>query len=103
LWQARPPDGRPPIEAVVFQARGFAAGAGTMIDEMMHRTGFVNVASRYGLQQWGYIALESLIADPPQLLLSGPVSEGALSWAERVGRAPGAQGRFVPHETCRVR
>lgn len=84
LWQARPPADRPPIEAVVFQARGFAPGSGTLLDEMLTRTGFVNVAARYGLKQWGYIPLEKLISDPPQILLSGRVSPGALSWAERV-------------------
>lgn len=88
LAAAQPPPGHPPVEAVIFQARGFAAGAETLIGELMAGLGFVNVAARYGLTNWGYIPLERLVADPPQLLLSGAVSDGAANWAERIVSHP---------------
>ncbi|MCC6919777.1 MAG: ABC transporter substrate-binding protein [Alphaproteobacteria bacterium] len=84
LTAAEPRTAHPPIEAVVFQARGFAAGEGTLLDEMLRRCGFVNVAARYGIRKWGNVGLESLIADPPQMLLAGQASAGAPTWAERV-------------------
>lgn len=84
IADAAPPSGTVPIEALIFQARGFAAGSGTLLDEMMTRCGLENVAARYGISWWGNVALERLVADPPQLLLAGSVSAGAPSWAERV-------------------
>jgi iron complex transport system substrate-binding protein len=84
LAAAAPPPGSSPITARVFQPQGFAAGGATLIDEMLRRTGFVNVAARYGIRQWGTVSLERLIADPPTVLLAGQASPGAPTWAERV-------------------
>jgi iron complex transport system substrate-binding protein len=72
----------------VFQPRGFAAGDGTLMNELLTRAGFVNVAARYGIRRWGDVSLERLIADPPELLLSGETSPGAPTWAERIVTHP---------------
>lgn len=79
-----PPPGARPLEALVFQPNGFAAGEGTLVDEMMRKAGFINVASRYGLRKWGNVSLERLLADPPQVLLAGEPRPGAPTWAERL-------------------
>jgi iron complex transport system substrate-binding protein len=84
LAAAAPPPGAPKLSAIVYQPNGFAAGAGTLTDEMLRRTGFVNVAARYGLGRWGNIGLEQIIADPPQVLLAGQAAAGAPTWADRV-------------------
>ena len=82
------PKGLEPVTVLVFQPRGFAAGEGTLMNEMLSRAGFVNVAPRYGIRQWGDVSLERLIADPPQLLLSGETAPGAPTWAERIVNHP---------------
>ncbi len=82
------PVGARPVTVLVFQPRGFAAGDGTLMNEMLTRAGFVNVAPRYGIRQWGNVSLERLIADPPQLLLSGETAPGAPTWAERIVTHP---------------
>ncbi|MDO8900769.1 MAG: ABC transporter substrate-binding protein [Phenylobacterium sp.] len=84
LAAAAPPPGAPRLSAIVYQANGFAAGAGTLTDEMLRRTGFENAAARYGLGRWGNIGLEQIIADPPQVLLAGAPAPGAPTWADRV-------------------
>ncbi|WP_300575065.1 ABC transporter substrate-binding protein [Phenylobacterium sp.] len=84
LIAAAPPPGAPRLTAIVYQPNGFAAGAGTLTDEMLRRTGFENVAARYGLGRWGNIGLEQIIADPPQVLLAGQPAPGAPTWADRV-------------------
>ncbi len=84
LAASAPPTGSKPLEALVFQPNGFAAGEGTLVDEMMKRAGFVNVASRYGLKKWGNVSLERLLADPPQVLLAGQARPDAPTWAERM-------------------
>lgn len=83
-----PPPGTPRLSALIYQPNGFAAGRGTLMDEMMTHAGFDNVAARYGLKSWGNVGLERLIADPPQVLLSGDPSPGARTWADRIMTHP---------------
>lgn len=92
LAAAAPPPGAQPLPALVFQANGFAAPTGTLVDEMLTRTGFTNVAARYGLTKWGNVPLERLIADPPDVLLSDDPGPGAQGWGERVAHHPALAG-----------
>lgn len=88
LAAAAPPPGWRPLKAALYQPNGFSPGGEALIGELMTRTGFDNVASRYGLKSWGYIPLERLLADPPEVLLVGEASPGARSWADRVMTHP---------------
>lgn len=88
LAQAAPPPGAKPVTAVIFQRNGFSTGAKSLVGEMLERTGYVNVAARYGLKSWGNIPLEPIVADPPQALLAGRVEEGTPTWADRILRHP---------------
>lgn len=83
-----PPPGARRLQALIYQPNGFAAGPGTLVDEMMTHAGFENVARRYGLKTWGNVGLERLLADPPQVLLAGEPAPGARSWADRVMTHP---------------
>ncbi|GIL38696.1 ABC transporter substrate-binding protein [Roseiterribacter gracilis] len=87
LRAAQPSDDARP-RALVFQPRGFAAGEGTLVDEMLKRTGFANAAGRYGLKKWGNVPLEALLDDPPDILLSGDVATDRPPWAERIVNHP---------------
>lgn len=95
LHEAAPRLNRPPVRALVFQARGLAPGRGTLLDEMLARTGFENMASAYGVGLWGNVRLESLVANPPDLLLCGEAAPGAPTWAERLLSHP-ALARIGP-------
>ena len=88
LASATPPPGQRPLKALIYQSNGLVAGHGTLVDEMMARCGFENVAGRYGLKKWGNVALESLLADPPEVLLAGEPLHGAPTWADRIIRHP---------------
>lgn len=88
LAAAAPPPDEKPVTALVFQPNGFAAGPGTLIDEMLTRCGFTNMAGAYGLRQWGNVMLERLLADPPRMLLAGIPQPGVPSWADRVMTHP---------------
>jgi iron complex transport system substrate-binding protein len=85
---AAPTPGTPPVSALVFMPGGFVSGPGTLMDEMMRRMGLQNAATRYGLSRTANLPLERVIADPPQVLLSGEPYPGAPSWAERVMEHP---------------
>ena len=98
---ATPPPGARRLSALIYQPNGFAAGPGTLVDEMMEHAGFDNVARRFGLKTWGNVALEHLLADPPQVLLVGEPAPGARSWADRVMTHPALKA--VSHRMRQVR
>jgi len=101
LISAAPPQDAPPITALMFQANGFVAGKGVLIDELLTRTGFTNVAPRYQSKQFDIVSLERIVADPPQALLAGRTESAGRSWADRVVSHPalsGVKGRMARAE-----
>jgi iron complex transport system substrate-binding protein len=71
-----PPVSSDPPTAVVYQVNGLAAGPGTLADSVMRAAGLRNLAGELGLGPGGQLALEVLVAKPPDLIiLSGPVTE----------------------------
>lgn len=69
-----PPAERP--SAVVYQVNGLSAGPGSLADAVLRAAGFRNLAAELGLGPGGQLALEALVANPPDLVvLSGPVDE----------------------------
>jgi len=84
IARAAPPPGTPAPSALVFQSGGLVYAPGTVMDDMLRRTGFTNAARRYGLTRSGNVPLERIIADPPDVLLAGQAAPGAPTWADRV-------------------
>ena len=84
LKAAAPAPGEPRLSAVIFENRGLVSGPHTLASELMSRTGFDNAAPRYGLKQSVNLPIEQILADPPQVLLSGRLDPGEPSWADRV-------------------
>jgi len=95
LAEAAPKPGERPLRALVYQTGGFAVAPGTLMDEMLRRTGFANAAADYGLTRTGDLPLERLIANPPQVLLAGQLRADAPNWADRLLRHP-ALARIGP-------
>lgn len=85
---AEPEPGARPPSALVFMPGGFVSGPGTLMDAMMSRMGLANAATRYGLKRSMNLPLELVVADPPEILLSGEAYPGAASWSERVMEHP---------------
>lgn len=88
LAAAAPPPGARPVRALVFQRNGFSSGPETLMDELLRRTGFRNAAVDYGARRTTDISLDVVVADPPEILLSGEATAGAPTWGERVMRHP---------------
>lgn len=59
-----------PIPAVVWQSGGIVPGQGTLITDLLGRTGFVNAAAQRGLNQADILPLEDMLAHPPLLILA---------------------------------
>ena len=61
-WLQHPPV--PPRTALVWGARGWTSGPGTLTNAVLTEAGLVNAA------QGGQVGIEQLLAHPPQLLVT---------------------------------
>lgn len=88
LRRARAADagGRPPV-AVVFMANGYTAGRGTLIDALLRRAGFANLAAREGIRGFARLGLERLVLGHPDLLVVS-AADDAPDLAHRILRDP---------------
>jgi iron complex transport system substrate-binding protein len=84
LAQAEPRPGQRRLSALIYQYHGLASGPHTLVDELMRRTGFDNLAPQYGLKRTGDVPLDALVAHPPQVLLAGRRAPGEPVWADRI-------------------
>jgi iron complex transport system substrate-binding protein len=63
------PAGRRP-RALLYIYGDLATGSGTLLDEMMTRAGFANAAAGYGLAFTGRLAAETIVAQPPDVVIA---------------------------------
>lgn len=77
LARAAPPPGSVPVPAVVWQSGGIVPGEGTLIADLLRRTGFASFSAARGLRQADVLPLERLLADPPSVILAAgnPLAE----------------------------
>ena len=59
-----------PIPAIVWQSGGIVPGQGTLITDLLNRTGFVNAAAQRGLRQADTLPLEAMLIAPPRVILA---------------------------------
>lgn len=65
-----------PIETLVWQPGEIVPGETTLVAEVLRRRGFVSHQAKMGLGQADFVALETVLADPPELLLVAGDSAG---------------------------
>ena len=70
LARAAPSPGAEPIAAVVWQSGGIVPGPGSLIGDLLRRTGFRNLSAARGMKQADVLPLEAMLADPPQVILA---------------------------------
>lgn len=68
LAAAAPTDDARP-SALLYLSGNLASGGGTLLDELLRRTGFRDAAADYGLQHTGNLPLEAIIERPPDVIL----------------------------------
>ncbi|MGH6787221.1 MAG: ABC transporter substrate-binding protein [Novosphingobium sp.] len=69
LAAAAPPPGSA-IPAIVWQSGGSVPGQGTLIAELLARTGFANAAAARGLGQADLLPLEDMLTTPPRVIFA---------------------------------
>ena len=70
-----PGENRP--EAAFFHAGGYSLGEGTLAHDILTRAGFDNLVDRVGRTDGGYIPVEVLIMNRPDLLITAGVYPGS--------------------------
>ncbi len=70
LTAAAPAPGARPVPAVVWQSGGIVPGEGTLIADLLQRTGFTNFSAARGMRQADLLPLERMLADPPRVIMT---------------------------------
>jgi iron complex transport system substrate-binding protein len=65
-----------PLAALLWQPGEIVPGEATLVAEMLRAKGFANHAAAMGLSQADFVPLETVLADPPELLLVAGDSAG---------------------------
>ncbi len=60
--------GLPAKPALIRSDTGFILGSGTVLDELLARSGFTNISTKMGMKMSDTLPLEALLLHPPQLL-----------------------------------
>ena len=89
LSAAKTAPGTAPLSAIVWESGGIVAGDGTLITDLLQRTGFTNSAAARGLGQAQVLPLERMLADPPQVILA---AGNARASEDRMLRHPALAG-----------
>ena len=79
------------LEAAFFFANGYSLGAGTLSHDIVSKAGFLNLAERLGRQGGGRLALEDLILNRPDVLITGQPYPAA-SRSEEIVAHPALDG-----------
>lgn len=79
------------LEAAFFFANGYSLGAGTLSHDIVSKAGFLNLAERLGRQGGGRLALEELILNRPDVLITGQPYPAA-SRSEEIVAHPALDG-----------
>lgn len=64
-------------EAAFFHAGGYSLGEGTLADDILAHAGYDNLASRVGRTDGGYIPVEVLLMNRPDLLITSGLYPGS--------------------------
>lgn len=86
-----------PVSALVWIGGNMVSGAGNLLDQMLGKAGFINQAAHYGLQFTGTLPIETVVLDPPRVMLV-PDVPGRLASS----RAAELRGRALAHLGKRV-
>ncbi|MFK7992733.1 MAG: ABC transporter substrate-binding protein [Granulosicoccus sp.] len=74
--------------AAVYDTNGYTVGHKTVRGQMMALSGWENVAIDHGIESYGVLGLEQLIALRPQALIESPYSEATYSRGQMLTRHP---------------
>ncbi|PTM39786.1 ABC transporter substrate-binding protein [Bosea sp. 124] len=75
-------------KALVLRPNGFTVGRGSLVDEILTRAGLVNRAAELGIDNYGQIALETVVLGEADLLILNTTPDGPPSLAHEILHHP---------------
>lgn len=93
---------KPPPVAAVFDPNGYTVGKQSLRGRMIELAGWENAASRLGIETYGSMTLESLIALQPDALIESPYSPGTYSRAQVLANHPALRSGSEPPITLTI-
>jgi iron complex transport system substrate-binding protein len=84
--------------AVVYQRRGYVTGADTLTGELMGMVGFINVGGALAGKVGGFVPLERIVAEPPELLIVGAAAGHAEDQGSALLAHPALLALFPPEK-----
>jgi iron complex transport system substrate-binding protein len=74
--------------AIVLNPNGATVGKGTLVDEIMTRSGLTNVAAELAIDNYGQIPLEAVVANGVDILILSASRDGPRALATEILRHP---------------
>lgn len=81
---SRPSPGWEKPQALLFVSGDLVTGGGTLLDELLTRTGFRNAAASYGLNSTGTLTIETIANRPPDVILTPDAQSRTATLRRRV-------------------
>jgi iron complex transport system substrate-binding protein len=81
--------------ALIYAGKGFAAGVVSLENDLLKAAGLRNHADEYGLGYSGYIDLESLLSNPPDILVISRYHIASASLATRFLQHPALRNSLI--------
>jgi iron complex transport system substrate-binding protein len=69
--------------AVVYGPNGYTFGPGSLLDDLIRRAGFRNLAREAGIGEAGLLPLEALLLNPPEVLFIERETQAVTSLADQ--------------------
>ncbi|CAN5178041.1 ABC transporter substrate-binding protein [soil metagenome] len=63
------------VPALIWQGNGLVPGQDSLASEMLTRAGFKNMGAAYGMVGWGTLPLETVLVNPPRVIMSSGGNE----------------------------
>lgn len=88
--------GLPPKTAAVYQRRGYVTGGETLTGELLSAVGLVNFGGDLAGKSGGFVRLEKLVADPPDLLVVSGTTQAPEDQGQALLVHPALTALFPP-------
>ena len=87
----------PKPTAAVYQRRGYVSGGDTLTGELLSIAGFANAGGALAGASGGFVALETIVADPPDFIVVSATERPAEDQGSALLAHPALAEMFPPH------
>lgn len=90
-----PPSRQPRPAAAIYEPSGYAFGVNSLADAILQAAGFDNLAAKLGVGSYAQLGMETLLANPPDVLVVDDTAIDRRSMAQQFLDHPALRQRFT--------